>query len=150
MNTMRSLTGTMLKNKKCWKQSLWRCIFQRRPALDQKSSARAAAHWKGPENRRAPPPSQELFIEDIVESYLKHHLLDDAGTVHVRMKRLEVEAAKPWLIRSEPLAIQGCNLRFDNGRSLLRPKLRRLITSCSAFFLLNFMSADPRMPESVK
>jgi trans-aconitate 2-methyltransferase len=44
---------------------------------------------------RVPPPSKELFIEDIVESYLKHHPLDDAGTVHVRMKRLEGEAVKP-------------------------------------------------------
>lgn len=44
---------------------------------------------------RLPPPSQELFIEDIVESYLEHYPLDDDGTAHVRMMRLEVEAVKP-------------------------------------------------------
>ncbi len=44
---------------------------------------------------RIPSHSKALFIEDIVQSYLMHHPLDDNGTVHVRMKRLEVEALKP-------------------------------------------------------
>ena len=44
---------------------------------------------------RVPLHSQELFIENIVEFYLKHHPLDNDGTTHVRMKRLEVEAVKP-------------------------------------------------------
>ncbi|MBW2490506.1 MAG: methyltransferase domain-containing protein [Deltaproteobacteria bacterium] len=44
---------------------------------------------------RVPLHSQELFIENIVEFYLKHHPLDNDGTAHVRMKRLEVEAVKP-------------------------------------------------------
>ncbi|UCD80821.1 MAG: methyltransferase domain-containing protein [Desulfobacterales bacterium] len=44
---------------------------------------------------RVPPHTKELFIDDIVESYLKDRPLDDDGTVHVRMKRLEVEAVKP-------------------------------------------------------
>jgi trans-aconitate 2-methyltransferase len=44
---------------------------------------------------RVPPNSKELFIDDIVESYLKHHPLDEDGTAHVLMKRLEVEAVKP-------------------------------------------------------
>ena len=44
---------------------------------------------------RVPPHSKDLFIEDIVESYLKDHPLDHDGTAHVRMMRLEVEAVKP-------------------------------------------------------
>ena len=44
---------------------------------------------------QVPAHSKELFIDDIVEFYLKDHPLDDDATVHVRMKRLEVEAVKP-------------------------------------------------------
>ena len=44
---------------------------------------------------RVPPRDKESFIADIVESYLAQHPPDDDGTVHVQMKRLEVEAVKP-------------------------------------------------------
>lgn len=44
---------------------------------------------------KVPPHSRESFIENIVDSYLSIHPPDDDGTVHVRMKRLEVEAVKP-------------------------------------------------------
>ena len=43
---------------------------------------------------RVPAPGKELFIENFVESYLKHHPLDADGIAHVQMKRLEVEAVK--------------------------------------------------------
>jgi trans-aconitate methyltransferase len=42
-----------------------------------------------------PSDRRESFIGDIVESYLDIHPFDDDGVVHVRMKRLEVEATKP-------------------------------------------------------
>ncbi len=41
---------------------------------------------------RVPEGRRESFIEDITDSYLNAHPAEDDGTVHVAMKRLEVEA----------------------------------------------------------
>lgn len=48
-----------------------------------------------PYTEKLPINLREVFIEEIVDAYLKRHPLDTAGTAHVGMVRLEVEASKP-------------------------------------------------------
>jgi trans-aconitate 2-methyltransferase len=48
-----------------------------------------------PYTERLPAELRDRFIEKIVNSYLEEHPVDEAGRVHVRMLRLEVEASKP-------------------------------------------------------
>jgi len=44
--------------------------------------------------RRVPQAMQDAFINELVESYLENHPVDDFGRTHVKMVRLEVEAGK--------------------------------------------------------
>ncbi|MBN1245501.1 methyltransferase domain-containing protein [Candidatus Bathyarchaeota archaeon] len=48
-----------------------------------------------PYTERLPTKLRNTFIEEIVDTYLEKHPLDAAGTAHVGMVRLEVEASKP-------------------------------------------------------
>jgi trans-aconitate methyltransferase len=48
-----------------------------------------------PYTERLPAELRNEFLTEIVDRYVKRHPLDDAGTVHVRMVRLEVEATRP-------------------------------------------------------
>lgn len=47
-----------------------------------------------PYTRRVPQAMQDAFINELVESYLENHPVDDFGRTHVKMVRLEVEAGK--------------------------------------------------------
>ncbi len=48
-----------------------------------------------PFTQRVPKQRREDFIDDLVETYLAGHPLDERGHAHVAMMRLEVEARKP-------------------------------------------------------
>jgi trans-aconitate 2-methyltransferase len=48
-----------------------------------------------PYTGRLPTEVRDPFIAEIVDTYLEKHPLDAAGTAHVAMVRLEVEASKP-------------------------------------------------------
>ncbi len=47
-----------------------------------------------PYTRRLPQAMQDTFIDELVDSYLEKHPVDDFGRTHVKMVRLEVEANK--------------------------------------------------------
>jgi len=47
-----------------------------------------------PYTQRVPAALREQFIAGIVERYVARHPLDEAGRVHVRMVRLEIEAVR--------------------------------------------------------
>jgi trans-aconitate methyltransferase len=47
-----------------------------------------------PYTQRVPESSREEFIAAVVERYIARHPIDAAGRVHVRMMRLEIEAAR--------------------------------------------------------
>ncbi len=48
-----------------------------------------------PFTEKLPEELKAKFVDELVARYLKKHLLDDKGMVHVDMMRLEVEAQKP-------------------------------------------------------
>jgi trans-aconitate 2-methyltransferase len=48
-----------------------------------------------PYTERLPEALRNEFVREIVNRYVEKHPLDEAGMVHVKMVRLEVEAAKP-------------------------------------------------------
>jgi trans-aconitate 2-methyltransferase len=48
-----------------------------------------------PYTERLPTEKRDLFVKEIVASYLKNHPADTNGVVHLGMMRLEVEAYKP-------------------------------------------------------
>ena len=54
-----------------------------------------------PYTERLSPKLRDAFIEAIVDAYLEKHPLDAAGTAHVAMVRLEVEASKSAMAGSE-------------------------------------------------
>lgn len=47
-----------------------------------------------PYTHRLPQQQREMFIDELVDSYLKQHPVDSFGRTHVNMIRLEVEATK--------------------------------------------------------
>ena len=47
-----------------------------------------------PYTQRVPEDLREEFIAAITDRYVARHPLDDAGRVHVRMVRLEIDAVK--------------------------------------------------------
>jgi hypothetical protein len=48
-----------------------------------------------PYTERLPVTLRDEFIKEVVNRYVEGHPPDEAGIVHVRMVRLEVEATKP-------------------------------------------------------
>jgi trans-aconitate methyltransferase len=48
-----------------------------------------------PYTQRVPERLRAAFIDEIVSRYVQDHPLDGQGDVHLRMVRLEVEAARP-------------------------------------------------------
>ena len=47
-----------------------------------------------PYTQRAPEAKRQDFLDELVDTYLADHPLDEQGQAHVRMVRLEVEAVK--------------------------------------------------------
>jgi trans-aconitate methyltransferase len=47
-----------------------------------------------PYTQRVPESAREEFVAAVIARYLDRHPLDDAGRVHVRMVRLEIDAVK--------------------------------------------------------
>ena len=47
-----------------------------------------------PFTERIPEDQRDNFIDDVVDSYLKQHPIDDDGLIRIKMMRLEVEAVK--------------------------------------------------------